>query len=519
MKHIRTILQTRLRQPEASIRQIANISRCSRPVVAKYPGLLEEYPLEEYPLEEAVLTTLTDVQLAQHLGIEPRLIQYTEDNHRLSEWLDSHNERVHEKHMTRRLLHELYSAEVAEPLHYSQFCVVLKQRYHEPGASGMFDHKAGDKQYIDFTGDKFRWREENGLAHAEEVYLSVLGASARFFALPVVDQKQETFCSATQAAFQHFGGVPHAVIPDCLKSAVLSHDGYEPVHNPLFTRLLDYYQVVSIPARPRHPKDKSLAETTVKLIYTRMLAKLNNQIFTDRQAMLPAWMAELRAVNAAPFQKIPGSRLSRFESIDKPALRPLPAKPFTMTEVLIQTVKNTLSVYVPADQTAYSVPAELQGKTVEVVVNPDEIEIWHSNQRIASHRRSPGSGKVINVEHLPPAQHWYATRNPSEMVRTLQSQGHHVGRWAQEILARAEHEDIAWRILTGLRSLAAKSPAIIDRACRMAISQEIYTLKALRLLLRCGEAEIAQELEEQTAELPFHENIRGGEYFATEARS
>jgi len=103
MKHIRTILQTRLRQPEASIRQIANISRCSRPIVAKYLGLFEEYPLEA-----AVQTTLTDAQLAQHLGIEPRLIQYTEDNHRLSKWLDSHNERVHEKHMTRRLLHELY---------------------------------------------------------------------------------------------------------------------------------------------------------------------------------------------------------------------------------------------------------------------------------------------------------------------------------------------------------------------------------------------------------------------------
>jgi transposase len=511
MKHIRTIMQTRLRLPEASIRQIAAISRCSRPIVSQYLELFREHPLDE-----AMLSGLSDIQLAQHLGIEPRSIQETDQNRRLSAWLDEHGERMHDKHMTRRLLHELYTGAVEDPLQYSQFCVVLKQRYQDPEASGMFDHKAGDKLYIDFTGDKYHWREENGPAHVEEVYLSVLGASARFYALPVPNQRQETFCSATQAAFQHFGGVPHAVVPDCLKSAVLSHDGYEPVHNPLFARLLAHYHVVSIPARPRRPRDKPLAETTVKLIYTRMLAKLDNRVFPSRQAMLEAWMVELRAVNAAPFQRLPGSRQSRFESIDKPALSPLPERPFTLTEILTQTIRNTLAVYVPADQTSYSVPAGLQGKTVEVIVNPEEIEIWQGNERFATHKRSPGSGKVIDTEHLPATQRWYATRNPAELVRALQSHGHHAGRWAQEVLSRAEHEDIAWRILDGLRCLATKSPAVIDRVCRMALSRELYTLKAVRALVTSGEVEAELELEEHTVELPFHENIRGGEYFTGE---
>jgi len=509
MKHIRTIVQTRLGLPEASLRQIAIISRCSRPVVAQYLARLKEHPLDEQ-----MLSGLTDIQLARHLGIEGRSIQETEQNQRLAAWLDRNQHRLHERHMTRRLLHELYREQVKDALQYSQFCVVIQQRSQETGASGMFDHKAADKLYIDFTGSKLHWREENGTDHVEEIYLAVMGASSKVYALPVPNQRQETFCAATQAAFRYFGGLPHAVVPDCLKSAVLSHDGYEPVHNPLFARLLSHYRVVSIPARPHHPKDKPIAEAAVKLIYTRILAKLDKRTFSGRQAMLEAWMAELQAVNAAPFQKIPGSRDGRFEAIDKPALKPLPQEPFALTEVLTQTVKTTLAVYVGADKTAYSVPASLSGKTVEVVVYPDTIEIWHENERMASHQRAPGCGKVIATEHLPAAQHWYATRNPTEMVRTLACSGHHVGRWAQEVLGRAEHEDIAWKILEGLQSLASKESKVIDRACRLALSRELYTLKELRGLVKSGEAEAAQDHEAQTPELAFHENVRGASYFA-----
>ena len=512
MKHIRNIIETRLQMPEASIRTIARITNCSRPVVSQYLELLELHPVTE-----ELFARMNDTLLAEHLGIAQRSIQETESNRRLATWLDSNQHRLHERYMTRRLLHEEYCKQVDSALQYSQFCVVLKQRAQESNASGMFDHKAGDKLYIDFTGGKLEWLEENGVNHIEEVYLAVQGASSYFFAIPVPNQQNVTFCSATMAAFTYFGGVPAAVVPDCLKSAVLSHNGHEPVHNPLFARMLAHYKVVSIPARPHHPKDKPIAETTVKLVYTRILAKLNKRVFPDRQAMLAAWMEELKAVNSAPFQKLPGSRLTRFETIDKPALKSLPEKPFSITEVLTQTVRTSLAVHVAADETLYSVPAHLAGKQVEIVVNPTEIEIWYQNERHATHVRSPGSGKVINTEHLPAAQKWYQTRNAPELVRALQENGHHVGRWASEILERSEHEDIAWQILTGLKSLASKYPDLIDRACRLALSRTEYSLKVLSKLLSSGEIEDLKELENATPELPLHENIRGGDYFAKEA--
>jgi len=38
------------------------------------------------------------------------------------------------------------------------------------------------------------------------------------------------------------------------------------------------------------------------------------------------------ALNARPFKKLPGSRQSLFETLDRPALRPLPAQPYEYAE-------------------------------------------------------------------------------------------------------------------------------------------------------------------------------------------
>jgi len=511
MKEIRNIFTVKLLNPQASMRFIAQATHCSRPVVKEYLDRLNTVPLT---LEE--LKAMTDPQLALHLQIEPREIQETDENRVMNSWLAVNAKRLSEKLMTRRLLHELYLEEHPDGLHYSQFCFVLRQQTKAPEASGMFDHKAGDKLYLDFTGSKLHWHNELEQSFEEDIFLAVLGASSYQFSLPVPSQKQEDFVHATQSAFLHLGGVPCAVVPDCLKSAVISHDGYESVPNKLFAMLLSHYGVVSIPARPYHPKDKPSVETAVKMLYTNILAKLDNNVFSDRIAMLRAWIVEMNKLNHKPFQKLPGSRYERFVAVDKPALKPLPATEFSLTTVLSQTVQPTLTVYVPEDKTAYSVPYSLQGKKVEVLIGPREIEVWHDHQRHASHSRQPNAGKVIVTEHLAIAQRWYATRNTAELLRELMLKGLHVGKWAQEVVDTAEHEDLAWRVLDGLKSLCKKQPDRIDRVCRIALREKEMRLKNLHCILSKEQDIVEAETEFANGELPFHENVRGSGYYNQE---
>ena len=118
------------------------------------------------------------------------------------------------------------------------------------------------------------------------------------------------------------------LVPDNLKAGVKKASFYEPDINPTYLDLANYYATVVIPARVRKPKDKAKVETGVQIVERWILARLRNrQFFSLRQ--LNQAIAELLAqlFNDKPFQKLPGSRKSAFESMDRPALNPLPSQP------------------------------------------------------------------------------------------------------------------------------------------------------------------------------------------------
>ncbi|MBS1225305.1 MAG: putative transposase, partial [Proteobacteria bacterium] len=55
-----------------------------------------------------------------------------------------------------------------------------------------------------------------------------------------------------------------------------------------------------------------------------MLARLRHQRFFSLDEVNRALQPLLAALNRRPFQRLPGSRRSVFETVDRPALKPLP---------------------------------------------------------------------------------------------------------------------------------------------------------------------------------------------------
>jgi transposase len=510
MKLIRKILTVRLQEPSASIRTISHSTGVSRPSVKEYLDRLVEHPLDLQ-----VLTTMNDSELKHHLGIGTDSLQETPVNRQLIDWLTLNIGQLSRVGVTRRLLHEKYLDKYHDGLQYSQFCFVLTQHFQTPEVSAFLEHKAGDKLYIDFTGKKLHWTDGDGKEHVEEIFLAVMGASGKLFALPVPSQRQEDFVWAVQESFFFFGGVTKAIVPDCLKSAVIHNDGYEPIHNSLFLKLLDHFGTLSLPARPHHPKDKALVEGAVNLVYRQILARMHDQAFASREAMLLTWMELVKIINDKPFQKLPGSRQSRFVQIDQPALKPLPPFRFSITNILNQTVATAGVIYIPEDKTSYSVPFSLQGKKVEVLSFPDKVEIWHENERVASHQRQALAGKVISPEHRPPQHQWYANRDSTEMLRALTPSGIHVVSWSQKIVVTALHEDVAWKVLVGLSKIVHKFPSRIDIVCRIALKEERFTLRELKQILEREQDIQLIQAEELTPELLHHDQVRGAEYYCT----
>ena len=72
--------------------------------------------------------------------------------------------------------------------------------------------------------------------------------------------------------------------------------------------------------------DKAKVESAVLQVERHVMAPLRNRTFFSLAEANAAFAEQLALLNARPFQKMSGSRQSLFEELDRPALRPLPAR-------------------------------------------------------------------------------------------------------------------------------------------------------------------------------------------------
>jgi len=128
--------------------------------------------------------------------------------------------------MTRDILWREYRAKNPDGFHYSQFCTHFRAWCHaETAVTLSLEHKAGDRMYVDFSGVK-RSYKKNGVEREAELFVAILGASQYTYVEALRSQRKEDFIMANRNALLFFGGVPAAIVPDCLKSAVSKADKY-----------------------------------------------------------------------------------------------------------------------------------------------------------------------------------------------------------------------------------------------------------------------------------------------------
>jgi transposase len=160
------------------------------------------------------------------------------------------------------------------------------QRYHRISNSSMrMEHKAEDKMFIDYMGDKL-WIYPHGEPPRQvEVFVSILGCSLLTYVEATHSQSKEDFITSCENAFYYYGGVPRAMVTDNLKAAVIKAGRYESVLNEEFARFADHYGVAAVPARVRKPKDKSLVENAVKLTYKDIFTRVNSLHCPDLKSL------------------------------------------------------------------------------------------------------------------------------------------------------------------------------------------------------------------------------------------
>ena len=402
--------------------------------------------------------------------------------------------------VTLQKLWEEYIAEYPDGYRSTQFSIHYKRWTGHSGVSMHVEHKAGDKMEVDYAGKKLHIIDKKtGEIRPMEVFVSILGASQFIYVEATESQGQEYFITSCENALEFYGGVPRAIVPDNLKSAVTKSHRYEPKINAAFEDFAEHYGTTILPARVYKPKDKALVEGAVKIVYGSIYASLRVEKFFTLAALNKAIWAELEVLNDRKFRSRPYSRRELFKEIEQGILKPLPPDRYQVRESSSATVMKNGHVCLRKDQHYYSVPYGYTGKKIKITYTSTLVEMYYNYRCIASHKRVRSRYNYsTDVEHLASTHKFITQWNPAYFLKWASNISPNVERLICFILEKKLHPEQAYRSCIGVLSLNKKvGRERLDKACERALEYGRYNYKTVMDILEKGLDKIDEDQGEK----------------------
>ncbi|MCE5388759.1 MAG: IS21 family transposase [Acidithiobacillus sp.] len=502
MKAITEVL--RLHAAGLSQRQIARACGLSKGSVGKYLQKAQQeglsWPIPTPRLEEALFPEQRSAKEASRRPLPDFAMMHME---------------LRRKGVTLQLLWEEYiSAHPGQRTYqYAQFCVYYRRWKGRLKRSMRQTHVAGEKLFIDYAGPTIPVLDPGtGAIRQAQIFVAVLGASNYTYCEATWSQNLSDFLGSHVRALHYLGGVPVLLVPDNLKAAVTKASRYEPEINRSYRDLAAHYGAVVLPTRPYKPKDKAKVEVGVQLVERWILARLRHFQFFSLSDLNHEIRRLLEDLNQRPFKQLPGCRKSLFETLERPALQSLPAQPYEFA--VWKSAKVSIDYHVVQGGHYYSVPYHLIGERVELRITSQTIEIFHQQQRVASHLRDQGPGRFTTCpEHMPQSHQQHREWSPSRLLGWALSIGPATRDLVRWQLESKPHPEQGYRSCLGLLHLSRRyGKDRLEAACRHALGIGARTTRSVRSILQQGIDQLPKT-KPQNNPLPAHENVRGSHYY------
>ena len=377
-------------------------------------------------------------------------------------------------------------------------------------------HIPGDKLFVDYSGLTMNVIDQfTGEVSKVQVFVAVLGASGYTFVHATKSQTLKDFILSHTKAFDFFGGVPNVLVPDNLKSAIISNNKKGIVENESYSELARHYDCVISPARPRKPKDKPKAEQGVQGIQRWLIAVLRNRIFFNVDEINEALSPLLDRYNNKVMKHISKSRNELFLELDSPVLHPLPNNKFIYKEFKIAIVH--LDYHVELHKCFYSVPYKYLKEKVEIRYSIATVEIYHQNILIATHPRLHRINDTTTQKEHMPLNHQYANEkmNPTRLKNWGETIGESAYIFVNQKLEDAQYPTNAYRSTIAILNLAKLyGKENLNLALAYALSINATSTKSIESILSkklylLGLPTIATN----NTILNTHETLRGKDYY------
>jgi transposase len=487
-----------------SARQAAGSCGVGRTTIREYLDRAEKaglsWPLRE-DLDEASLENLlfpSTIPLdAQRRNMPP---------------FDYMNKELKRRHMTLQRLWEEYKEDNPHGYQYSQFCL----RYHAWAKTLDIalrqDYKAGERLFVDYAGDTIPIHDAGGNTTPAYLFVATLGASNYSYVEAVLSRELPSWIRSHIHTFEFMGCIPEIVTPDNVRTGVSHPCRYEPDLNPTYQDMASHYGAAVIPARVRKPKDKAKVESSVLIVGRRIIAALRNHTFFSIGDLNKAIKEKLEDFNTRPLQKLKVSRRSLFETIDRPAMKPLPSVRYEYAEW--EKHKVNIDYHVEVDRHYYSVPHQLRGQVVEARVTATTVEILFKGTRVASHPRSSSPGRhTTEGSHMPESHKRYLEWTPSRIVRWAEKLGTSTAELVKEIMERRPHPEQGFRSALGIMRLGRHyGTERLEAACERALLLKAYSYRSVESILKT-KLDGKDLPAPRTSRSVTHENIRGTTYY------
>lgn len=421
------------------------------------------------------------------------------------------------KGVTLLLLWHEYKSLYPKGYSYSRYCHLYQQYANQLKPSMRMTHYAGEKMFVDYSGLKMPWIDkETGVIYYAEIFVAVLGASNYTYVEACSSQSIVDWVKAHCHALEFFKGVPRCIIPDNLKAGVSKAHRYDPDIQSTYQELAHHYGCAIVPARAYHPKDKPKVEVGVQGIQRWLLAPLRDMTLFSVAELNQALLPLLKAYNERPFQELEGSRLSQYEALDKPALKPLPATRYSFAQW--KTVRSGIDYHVTFEKHHYSIPHKYLKKMIELRVTHSTIECFYEGERIAVHHRAYKPGHTTIHEHMPTAHQSYAEWTPERLKKWALSTGPYTQALIEELISLHKIPEQSFRGCLGILRLGERYGAgRLENAARRGLSSGAVRYKNIESILRNGldNQPLPSSDHEAKAEpsRPHHNNVRGSTYY------
>jgi len=241
------------------------------------------------------------------------------------------------------------------------------------------------------------WGTEGGW----EIFCAVLPWSRYRFVRLATTQRRETTLALLAECLEDIGGVPAMVLSDRMGCLVGGTVANVVVPHPDYVRFATHYGFRPDFCEARDPQSKGIVEALVGYAKSDLVIPADGSwpsvVEANRAARV--WCADVNGRVHSETAAVPSARLATEGTV----LRPLPALRITVQTGESRKVDRLSTIRFGSAR--YSVPNELVGERVDVVVTEGRVIIQHAGEVVADHPVvAPGETSVQDAHYGGPDQ-------------------------------------------------------------------------------------------------------------------